>query len=207
LTECIKKRLNINKLNILLLKVILDQAKYEVYLKRFNISPDKVIHSIKNPDSNKIINLQTYKVIYVLKKFDNYYLLIDARNETREEVKIDSVFIVDEQLVQNISIENPLVVIELFANEFGYQLEIGNQTGKFIQNAKIKIPHNYTSIKKKILYNTAITDDGRLINGTVLLSLAADSKVIDEGEHINIFFFYCISLNKYMYYLKTNNLI
>jgi hypothetical protein len=118
------------------LKIILDEDTDKIYLKRFNISPDKVIHSIKNPDSKKIINLQTYKVIYVLKKFDNYYLLIDARNETREEVKIDSVFIVDEQLVQSISIENPLVVIELFANEFGYQLEIGNQTGKFIQNAK-----------------------------------------------------------------------
>ena len=133
--------------------------------------------------------------------------MIDARNETGEKVKIDSAFMIGEKLLQNISIENPLVVIELFADEFGYQLEIGNQTGKFIQNAKIKIPHNHTNIKKKILNNTAITDDGRLINGTVLLSLAADSKVIDEIEHINIFFFYCISLNKYMYYLKTNNLI
>jgi hypothetical protein len=189
------------------LKIILDEYTDKIYLKRFNITPDKVIHSIKNPDSNKIINLQTYKVIYVLKKFDNYYLLIDARNETGEEVKIDSVFMIGEQLVQNISIENPLTVLELFANEFGYQLEIGDYTGKCIQHAKIKIPHNHTSIKKKILNNTAITDDGRLINGTILLSLAADSKVIDEIEHINIFFFYCISLNKYMYYLKTNNLI
>ena len=107
------------------------------------------------------------------------------------------------ELVQNISIENPLAVLELFANEFGYHLEISDHTGKFILNTKIKIPHNHTSIKKKILYNTLITDDGRLINGTVLSSLVTDSKVIDEIEHINIFFFYCISLNKYMYYLKT----
>jgi hypothetical protein len=45
-----KKRLNIDKLNILLLKVILDKTIDIVYLKRFNISPDKVIHSIENPD-------------------------------------------------------------------------------------------------------------------------------------------------------------
>ena len=114
---------------------------------------------------------------------------------------------IGEQLVQNISIENPLTVLELFANELGYQLEIGDHTGKFIQNAEIKILHSHTSKKKKILYNTVITDDVRLINGTVLLSLVADSKVIDEIEHINIFFFYCISLNKYMYYLKANKLI
>jgi hypothetical protein len=191
------------------LKVILDEATNEIYLKRFNISPDKVIHSIENPDSKKIINLQTYQVIYVIKKFDNYYLLIDARSENigEEEVKIDSVFIVSKELVKNISIENPLVILELFANKFGLQLEIGDYTDKFIQNAEIKIPHNNTSIKKKILYNTVITDDGRLINGTVLSSLVADSKVIDEIEHINIFFFYCISLNKYMYYLKINNLM
>ena len=191
------------------MKVILDEATNEIYLKRFNISPDKVIHCIENPDSKKIINLQTYQVIYVIKKFDNYYLLIDARNENigEEEVKIDSVFIVSKELVKNISIENPLVILELFANKFGLQLEIGDYTDKFIQNAEIKIPHNNTSIKKKILYNTVITDDGRLINGTVLSSLVADSKVIDEIEHINIFFFYCISLNKYMYYLKINNLM
>jgi hypothetical protein len=190
------------------LKVILDEATDKVYLKRFNISPDKVIHSIENPDSKKIINLQTYQVIYVLKKFDNYYLLIDARNETAgEEVNIDSVFMIDEQLVQNISIENPLAVLDLFANEFGYQLEIGDYTGKFIQNAEIKIPHNHTSIKKKILYNTLITDDGKIVNAIGLMSAVADSKVISGTEFINIYFFYCISLNKYMYYLKTNNLI
>jgi hypothetical protein len=63
------------------LKVILDQTKYEIYLKRFNISPDKVVYSIQNPDSVKRINFQNYKVIFVLKKFDNYYLLMDCRNE------------------------------------------------------------------------------------------------------------------------------
>ncbi|HEX7257871.1 MAG TPA: hypothetical protein VF242_07410 [Nitrososphaeraceae archaeon] len=192
------------------MKVILDEAINDIYLKRFNISPDKVIQSIENPVSKKIINLQSYQVIYVLKKFENYYLFIDARNETagEDEVKIDSAFKIGELLLQNIPIENPLAVLELFANEFGYQLEIGDYRGKFIQNVKIKIPHNYTGIKKKILNNTLITDDdGRLINGTVLSSLVADSKVIDEIEHINIYLFYCISLNKYMYYLKTNNLM
>ncbi|HYY71766.1 MAG TPA: hypothetical protein VE595_05085, partial [Nitrososphaeraceae archaeon] len=66
------------------MKVVLDEAINEAYLKRFNISPDKVIQSIENPVSKKIINLQSYQVIYVLKKFENYYLFIDARNETAE---------------------------------------------------------------------------------------------------------------------------
>lgn len=192
------------------MKVILDEAINDAYLKRFNISPDKVIQSIENPDSKKIINVQSYQVICVLKKFENYYLFIDARNETagEDEVKIDSAFMIGELLLQNIPIENPSAVLELFANEFGYQLEIGDYRGKFIQNAKIKTSHNHTGIKKKILNNTLITDDdGRLINGTVLSSLVADSKVIDEIEHINIYLFYCISLNKYMHYLKTNNLM
>lgn len=192
------------------MKVIVDEDINTIYLKRFNISPDKVIYSIENPDSKKIINFQNFKVIYVLKKFDNYYLLIEGcRYKMEREIKIKRVFIVGEQLLQNISIENPVEVIKLFANEFGYELEIANQTGKFIQNVGIKILQNHqTSIKKKGLYNTVITDDdGRLIKGTGLLSLIADSKIIDGIEHINIFFFYCISLNKYMYYLKTNNLI
>ena len=58
---------------------------------------------------------------------------------------------IGEQLVQNISIENPLTVIALLANKFNYQLELDDYTGKFIQDAEIKILHNRTSIKKKIL--------------------------------------------------------
>jgi hypothetical protein len=197
------------------LKVILDQTKYEIYLKRFNISPDKVVYSIQNPDSVKRINFQNYKVIFVLKKFDNYYLLMDCRNEIggegeeeEEEVKVDSVFIVGKQLIQNISIENPLAILERFVNEFGYQLEICGQIGKFIHDVEIKMPHNHTNINQKIRNNTLITDDdGKLINAIGLMSTIADSKVIGGTEHINIFFFYCISLNKYKYYLKTNNLI
>ena len=192
------------------MKIILDEDTDKIYLKRFNISLDRVIYSIENPDSKKIIDFQNRKVIYVLKKIDNYYLLIDGtRIDIENEIKVERVFIVGEKLLQNISVENLLEVIELFANEFGYQLEIANHTSKFIQNTEIKIIQNYyTSIKKKILYNTVITDDdGRLIRGTGLLSLVADSKVIDGIEHMTIFFFYCISLNKYMYYLKTNNLM
>jgi hypothetical protein len=52
-----------------------------------------------------------------------------------------------------------------------------------------------------------ITDDGKIVNAIGLISTVADSEVIGGTEHINIYFFYCISLNKYMYYLKTNNLI
>ncbi|HJT82973.1 MAG TPA: hypothetical protein VJ697_00700 [Nitrososphaeraceae archaeon] len=191
------------------MKIIVDEETEKIYLKRFNISIDKVICSIENPDSKKIVNIQNFKLISVLKKFDNYYLLINGRIDTDTEIKIDRVFIIGEHLLKNISIENPLEIIEQFANEFGYQLEIANHTGKFIQNVKLKILANrHTSIKKKILYNTLITaDDGRIISGTGLLSLCADSKIIDGIEHIDIFFFFCISLNKYMYHLKTNKLI
>jgi hypothetical protein len=50
--------------------------------------------------------------------------LIDGRSETAHEVKVDSVFIVGKQLVQNVLIEKPLTVIALLANDFGYQLEV-----------------------------------------------------------------------------------
>ena len=191
------------------MKIIVDEETEKIYLKRFNISIDKVIYSIENPDRKKVVDIQNFKLIYILKKFDNYYLLINGRIDTDTEIKIDRVFIISEHFLKNISIENPLEIIELFVKEFGYQLEIANHTGKFIQNVKLKIlASRHTSIKKKILYNTLITDDdGRLISGTGLLSLGADSKIIDGIEYIDIFFFYCISLNKYMYYLKTNKLI
>ena len=50
------------------------------------------------------------------------------------------------------------------------KLEIGDHTGKFIQDAEIKILHNGPSIKKKILNNTLITDDGKIVNAIGLIS-------------------------------------
>lgn len=44
-------------------------------------------------------NFQTFKIIYVLKRFDNYYILINGRIEIENEIKVDRVFIVSEQLL------------------------------------------------------------------------------------------------------------
>ena len=130
------------------LKIIIDEGIEKIYLKCFNISLDKVIYSIDYPDSKKIIIFQNFKVIYILKKFDNYYLLIEGIIiDIEKEIKVKKVFVVGEQLLQNISIENLLEVIELFANEFGYQLEIENHTDKFIKNVKIKIMKNKQNIR------------------------------------------------------------
>ena len=127
------------------MKVVIDEDTEKIYLKRFNISPDKVINVIENPDSKQIINFPNITLIYVLKKFDKYYLLIECSSsiDLKDEIKVDRVFIVGEQLLQNISIENPLKVIKLFANEFGYLLEIANQIDKFIQNIEIRILQNH----------------------------------------------------------------
>jgi hypothetical protein len=46
-----------------------------------------------------------------------------------------------EFIVQNINIKNPLAVLEQFANEFGYEIDIGGQKSKFIHDARIPIPH------------------------------------------------------------------
>ena len=56
-----EKRLNINKLNILLLKVILDETIDEVYLKRFNISPDKVCLVFESNSNNRFIYILLFE--------------------------------------------------------------------------------------------------------------------------------------------------
>ena len=97
-------------------------------------------------------------------------------------------------------------VLELSANEFGYQIEIGDQKGKFIQYAEIKMPHDHTNdLQKKIENNTQITDNGKPRTSIGLTTVVATPKVIDGIEHIEIAFFYSISLNKYTDYLRSNN--
>jgi hypothetical protein len=191
------------------LKVKLDPETIEVCLKPFNIiTPEKFQTAIEKHDSLKRINFHNYKVIYILKKFDNHYLLIDCRNERPDEITVFKVFILGEQLIKTISIDNTLSVLEKFVNEFGYQIKIGDQIGKFIQDAEIKIPYDHSNnLQKKIEDNIEITDNGKPITSPGIISTVVNSKILDGIEHIELAFFYSINYGKYVNYLKSNNLM
>jgi hypothetical protein len=119
------------------------------------------------------------------------------------------VFKAGEELIKNIQISNPLAVLELFANELGYEIEIGDQKSKFIHDGVMKIP-NYDpkeEITNVVFQNVAIIDDGSKIKEGFLGDLLANPKDIGGTLRVDIALAYFISIKKYTEYLTSNNLM
>ena len=180
--------------------------------KPINIPIDKVKGTINNPDIQKRINFPSYRVMFSLKKYNNHYLIVDTRpKESMQSLLFSNAFIIHEQLLQNIAIENPLGVLELFANECGYQIEIEGQKGKLIHDAEIKIPnYNPTDDLQTIVQNNIILDNRLKITEVtegLLGDCLASPKDVDGILHIIISLAYFIYVNKYTNYLRANNLM
>lgn len=114
-------------------------------------------------------------------------------------------------MLQNIAIENPLEVLELFANECGYQIEIGGQKGKLIHDAEIKIPNlNPNDTLQAIVQNNIILDNRLKITEVtegLLGDCLASPKNVGGILHILISLAYFINVNKYTNYLRSKNLM
>ncbi len=154
----------------------------------------------------KTINFPDYIIILFLKKFDSHYILVDGRwKPSSFSLLISSAFIVDQQLIKNLPIDNPLAVLEQFAKEFGYEIKIGDQKSKFIHDARLEIPieNEMDDITKVLNDNISILNEG----GEYLEDMLVRPQILEGKIYVDVALAYCISTEKYRQYLKSNNFI
>lgn len=184
--------------------VIPDVIKKEQLIP-YDITRDQVVDTVTNEDVKKVINLgHNMTLIFFLKKLNDYYLFVGSQWKSESKtLQVANVLIIANESLRNVSIDNPLAVLEQFSNEIGYNIEIGDQNSKFIHDATIRItPASNQSFLKTLYGNLKITDD--------------DSKKV--GPYIGFFYFRSlpnttyvdislacfISVEKYTNYLRTN---
>jgi|SRR5918992_3367847 hypothetical protein len=195
-------------LQLLFVKVIIEDYIEKRYLIPFNISREQVNDATHHDDVKRTIKYGNCTIILFLKKFGRYYLLVDGRWDSSFSLKISNVFIIDEQLIKGLSLENPLAILVQFANEFGYEIRIGNQSGKFIQDAEIEIPYreDMGDIEKAIMDNILISYNGSSKPRPYLGDMLTNFNRHGGKLHIDFALVYFISVDKYDQYLKRNNL-
>jgi hypothetical protein len=103
----------------------------------------------------------------------------------------------------------PLAVLEQFAKEFGYDIEIADQKSKFIHDARIQVPFiNSMDDFTKILYTNIRLSDNESYNiGACLGDMLASAQELGGKFYVDISLAYFINTDKYTEYLKSNHLI
>jgi hypothetical protein len=111
------------------------------YLIPSRIKDAQIDQTVTNPTHRRDINFGDYAVRLFLRRYDGRFILVDTRQEspTAPQV-IESAFTFNQELIENIPNDNVLAVLERFANEFGVDINIGNQRGRFFQDARVTVP-------------------------------------------------------------------
>jgi hypothetical protein len=194
------------------MNVIIQDVVRDNYLIPFKITREQINETVTHETAKKIINLSGYTVILFLKQFDSHYVLVDGRwNSSTSSLNISNAFIFNEELIRNIPIDNPLAVLQHFANQFGVEIKIGDQKGKFIDYARIESPvenvRSNEDIANMIFHNISHSNNEPSNTGGHLTEMVHRAQVSGGKRYIELSMLYRINTEKYTKYLKSNNFI
>ncbi|MGH9926785.1 MAG: hypothetical protein ACRD5B_15550, partial [Nitrososphaeraceae archaeon] len=182
------------------------------YLIPFKITREQINETVTHETAKKIINFSGYTVILFLRKFENHYILVDGRwNSSTSSLNISNAFRFHEELIKNIPIDNPLAVLQHFANQFGVEIRIGDQKGKFIDYVRLETPLEYVrstgDVANIILRSISHSDNELSSTEEYLTEMVHRAQVLGGKLYVELSMLYRINTKKYTEYLKSNNLI
>lgn len=195
------------------MNVIIADVVRNNYLIPFKITREQINETVTHETAKKIINFSGYTVILFLKKFDSHYILVDGRwDSSTSSLNISSAFIFNEELIENIAIDNPLSVLQHFANQFGVEIRMGDQKGKFIDYVRIETPiENVRSdedIADIIFDNISHSNnEPTSTTGGYLTEMVQRAQVLGSKLYIELSLLYRINTEKYIEYLESNKFI
>jgi hypothetical protein len=184
------------------------------YLVPFKIKDAQINETVTNPTYRREINFDEYAVRLFLRRYDRRFILVDVRQVSpRDPQFIESAFTFNQELIENIPNDNVLGVLEHFTNEFGVDLNIGNQRGRFFQDARVTVPLERVRTQQDFeriiaeIFRMESNEIPRPGHGRVLTHMVQKSRTLGNNLEIQFGMVYCINTESYTRYLKTNNLI
>lgn len=143
------------------------QEYVETCEKPFVIDRDEVRQSFSNPDAEQKLIAQGLEIRMYKKKFENYYLLIQAHVQPGNFF-IDSAIKLPLDFATDVDNMEPLDVLRAVVSKYGLLVQIGNQQSKFIYNEIIPIdnlsPNQLVRISNPNKHKTATSLWFKILN-------------------------------------------
>jgi hypothetical protein len=95
-------------------EVEIEDQIYEFYLAPYKITREQVIDTINNSNITNTIRQEDYVLVLSLKSYDGYYILVDGRPKD-SSVLVSSAYKFHKHLIRDLSLDNPLGMLERFA--------------------------------------------------------------------------------------------
>lgn len=175
----------------------------EQYLLPFNITDDEVYDTILHEDIRKVIPLDhDDKLIMFLKAKQDFYLLVDGR-QSGDYLGVYAVFKILSKTAKKANINNPLAALQVLAAECGYEIQIGEQRGKFILDATVPITKLHSEDQYNRVMSQLIGVHGwdKNSNDVALKDVLVKWRQGQDHDNMGVALAYAISTNKYMQYL------
>jgi hypothetical protein len=187
------------------MNIVISELIKREYLQPFGISEGEVEDVVKNPDSKKDLPFPDYPVILYLKKmYRGYYLLIDGRWHD-PDLLVAYVFKIFPHTLREVRIDNPLQVLQYFAQQFGRILEIGDQYNTFIYNTRFSIPK--VKSKDELMKNifSIMKIQGLKEGEKAVIDFIMELEEGQSNDYIHIDLAYVINDPLYIQYLNEND--
>jgi len=166
--------------------------------KKFNITEEEVRQTITGCDDYKRINLGSNQqiLIYLKKLSAGYYLLVDCQLKGNQNI-VQCAYKIYPDLFAEFASNEPMIVLEKFAQKYGLTIQIGNHEEKF--TAGDSFPAGTAQSTQNIV---------RILNPSnhsFIQSMMI--RMRDEGglKYVDVSLAYCIDTTEYLNYLSANS--
>lgn len=163
--------------------------------KELQISRKDVIRTVTNPLVSQIVSIDDLNVMFFLqkqKKSDKYLLVMG--NRKNEDLFVRSSFIILPSLLKETMTDEPVILLQQLAQNFGYPMRVGETVGKFFFRQRVPVPKE---AKKVDVFEVIIPPEKKPVNFISSIFFKLSSKGFAEFA-----IGFAIDLSAYLSWIK-----
>ena len=164
---------------------------------QFQISENEVTQAIRGPDEIKRISLAPgYQLLFYVKQMPAGYHILVTGELKEDQFIVQNTFKIFPDLMKEIDSNDPLVVLEKFANKFGLPIQIGGFEEKYMAGDSFPILPGQ---------NLNIVEIVNPQNHAFIQSMMMRVRNDNQSQFIDVSMAFCIDKDEYQKYLEQNS--